>query len=971
MKWNAVAAIAAIALLVASGASAQTGGRIEGTVVDSGGAPLPGVTLSATGPNLPGAITSVATADGSFRLLNLPPGVYTLSAALDGFNTIEQREIKVGIDRTVSLNLTMTSAFAGEVTVIGGSPMVDTTKATTGVSVSSETFEKLPLARDFYAVAQIATGAAVDAAGTSFYGSTGAENQYVIEGLNSTSGRLGTDAKTLNFDFIQEVEVKTGGLPAEYGRLTGGLMNAITKSGGNNFEGNVFAFYDSGSENTTASDTPDTLAATASLDKQYDYGFSLGGALVQDRLWYFAAYDRQQRSDEGEVIRSIATVPGFAAPPAIGTKLATDTETDLYSAKLTWRMNPNHNLAFSIIGDPGTADGVVFPPISGPTGTFDGQNDTGSDDFLLRYDGVAGGSWVFEALAGRHEDKSSFSGIGTETPLFIDRRGSTPFPLAGGFGYYENQTNTRDVLKADVSKFVGSKLEVRVGADREEVGVVTDRFNGGAGQRIYIFNNALDPNGPLTYRHRYYVNLGTPGFDRDDPATWEPNEPLHVEPQTINTSVYAQASWRPMSNLTVNLGYRLETQDLGDQNDASVFKVDDNYAPRAQLVWDPTDDGRSKVFASFGRYFESVPLDINVRSFGGEAICFCYNFSPDPANRAPLAEDVTGFRSTLLGGATPVDPNLKGQYVDEILVGYEREVASDFTLGIQYTYRDLGRVIEDFLVDAENGVYAISNPGQGLGRTIFFYDYEPVAGSEATRTYTGVELNARKRYSNGWQLYASYLWSELEGNYDGVFQASTGQLDPNINSAFDYADFFINADGKLSNDRTHSVKLNTSYTVLDGTLEGLNLGLSTYWQSGTPLTAYGYSFGYSNWEYYLTPRGALGRNPADYEASIHIGYPIKMEGRELELLLDVFNVLDRQAITNLDQRYNLDSQPFCAGIPAALCGAGGSLQHDGASLRPVAQLPNPRATATNPDFLRKGVAFTAPRSIRFGARLRF
>jgi len=973
MRTSKLLIWAAVLSLAASAAFAQTSGRIEGTVQDSEGAPLPGVTVVATSPNLQGSSTVVAGANGSFRLVNLPPGTYQVTASLDGFNTIEQRDIRLGIDRTVRLDLEMTTAFAGEVTVVGAAPVVDVTNATTGVSVSAETFDRLPLDRDFYAVAQIATGSARDGAGTSFYGSTGAENQYVIEGLNSTSGRLGTDAKILNFDFIQEVEVKTGGLPAEYGRLTGGLMNAITKSGGNEFEGNVFAFLNDGSGDSTASRTPDTLAATTVLDQEYDYGFTFGGALVKDRLWYFAAYDRQQHADQAEIIRPIATVSGFPAPPGVGSTISTDTTTDIYSGKLTWRIAPNHGLALSLIGDPGTVDGVVFAPIAGPTDSFNGQNDTGSDDVLLRYDGVVGSSWIFEGLVGRHEDKSEFSGAGTQTPLFIDRRGATPFPVAGGFGYYENQVNTRDVLKADVSRFfTAGDLELRVGADRETVGVDTDRFNGGAGQRIYIFNNTLVPGGPLVYRHRYYVDVSAPGFDRSDPSTWVPNEPLQVEPETTNTSTYAQALWKPLSNLTVNAGLRWEKQDLGSADGETVYSVDDNYAPRLQVIWDPSADGRSKVFVSAGRYFESIPLDINVRSFGGEAICFCYNFSSDPADRAPLPQPEVGFRSALLGGATPIDPNLKGQYIDEVLLGYEREVAPDLSVGIQATYRDLGRVVEDFLVDAANGQYAISNPGQGLGKQIFFYDYSPVAGSEATRTYKGVELDVKKRYSSGWQLFASYLWSKLEGNYDGVFQASTGQLDPNINSAFDYADFFINADGDLSNDRRHSVKVNGSYTFEDGALDGLNVGLSAYWRTGTPLTAYGYSFGYSNWEYYLTPRGALGRNPDEYEADIHIGYPIRLSGdRELELMLDVFQLLDRQSITTLDQRYNLDSQPFCAGIPDGLCGAGGGLEHDGASLRPVAQLPDPRATATNPDFLRKGVAFTAPRSIRFGARLRF
>ncbi len=302
--------------------------------------------------------------------------------------------------------------------------------------------------------------------------------------------------------------------------------------------------------------------------------------------------------------------------------------------------------------------------------------------------------------------------------------------------------------------------------------------------------------------------------------------------------------------------------------------------------------------------------------------------------------------------------------------------------GIQGTYRDLGRVIEDFLVDAVNGQYAIANPGQGLGRTIYFYDYVPVAGKEATREYTGVEVSARKRFTAGWQIYASYLWSELEGNYDGVFQASTGQLDPNINSAFDYADFFLNADGKLSNDREHSVKINGSYTFQDGAVDGLTLGTSAYWRSGTPLTAYGYSFGYSNWEYYLTPRGSLGRNPDDYEINLHVDYPFKFSnGREISLIVDVFNVLNRQALTNYDQRYNLESDGPCGGIPGEICGAGGGILHLPRARRRRRLHPGrphaggaarrPGATAPNPNFLEKGFNFTSPRSIRVGARVRF
>ena len=232
-------------------------------------------------------------------------------------------------------------------------------------------------------------------------------------------------------------------------------------------------------------------------------------------------------------------------------------------------------------------------------------------------------------------------------------------------------------------------------------------------------------------------------------------------------------------------------------------------------------------------------MDINIRAFGGESTCFCYNFDPNPMNFLP--NPAAPARSTLLGGhATPVDPDLKGQYSDEWIIGGEYEVARNVSVGAKYVRRNLGRVIEDFLVPDESQ-YFIANPGVGLGSEMSFYDYTAVGAPKVKRVSDSFELSGRKRYSDGWQFLASYVWQKLEGNYDGVFQNSTGQLDPNINSAFDYADFLVNADGRLTNDRTHQIKFDGSYEFQSGPT-GLNLGFSTYWLSGMPLNAYGYSF---------------------------------------------------------------------------------------------------------------------------------
>lgn len=969
------------AVLMATGLFAQTStsGSITGTLRDASG-PLPGVTVEITSPNLQGSKVEVTDNKGGFRFSLVPPGNYTLSANLSGYSPVKQTGIEVGLGRTVTLDVTMSQAVAEQITVTASAPVVDTQSASSGANVTSEMFETLPVARNFYSVAQIAPGTGSDNAGTTFHGSTGAENQYIIDGLNTTGVELGDTGKTLNFDFIQEVEVKTGGLPAEYGRITGGIITAITKSGGNEFHGGAFGYSEGGglaSDNSTAAERPATTTQIVDVDEQLDFGVYTGGYFVKDRLWFFGAYNRVTETDTRTIIRDIATASPGA--PAVGSVIPLDITRDLYSGKLTFRVNDAHNLNLSFFGDPSTQEGPIFN-IAGPASTWQGTNDTGGVDYIVRYEGIFGPTFLVNASAGTHHEETTIGGLGRNIAQLIDSsqrdpvtNKALPTALSGGFGFFQDQTFDRDVYKIDFSKFFSSH-DIKFGGDFEDMNAVNNNYNGGAGQRVYKLRNrgadgALGTADDIIfYRHRFYIDDTAPGFDRADPNSWTLAVPLTSEPQTKNTSAYIQDTWKALPNLTLNVGFRYERQEVIGRDGSVSIDLDDNYSPRLGLIFDVLNNGRSKMYANYGRFYESVPMDINIRAFGGEVSCFCYNYSPNPADTAPVPG--TPSRSSLLGGSTePVDPDLKGQYIDEYILGYEQEVGNNLAIGVKGTYRNLGRVIEDFLLPS--GEYFIANPGEGIGEQMTFYDYEPVDAPKGKRKYTGVELTARKRFSTNFQFFASYLWSKLEGNYDGVFQVSTGQLDPNINSAFDYADFMINADGKLSNDRTHTFKFDGSYIVGGGPVKGLTLGLSTHYSSGTPLTAYGYSFAYQNWEYYLSERGSLGRGPADYEADIHIGYPWKVGAVELNFIADIFNALDRQAKTQLDQRYNLTQDGACAGIADDACNGDGGLLHDGASLNPVSQLADPRATATNPDFLKAGTQFTAPRSIRLGVRLTF
>ena len=228
----------ALLLLPASLLHAQTSGRLIGKVVDSQGQAVPGATVTVTSTNLQGIQTQVSDSQGDFRFPSLPPGKYTVKSELNGFRTAEAADVDVQLDRASTVSLTMQVAGVTEqVTVTGTSSVVDTTSTVTGVNANADLFNRIPVRRDFYDVTRVAPGVTMDSVGPSVYGSSGAENQYIIDGLNTTGVELGDKGKTLNFDFVQEVEVKTGGLPAEYGRMTGGVVNVITKRGSNSFTG--------------------------------------------------------------------------------------------------------------------------------------------------------------------------------------------------------------------------------------------------------------------------------------------------------------------------------------------------------------------------------------------------------------------------------------------------------------------------------------------------------------------------------------------------------------------------------------------------------------------------------------------------------------------------------------------------------------------------------------------------------------
>ena len=279
---------------------AQTTGRIQGTVTDNSGAAIPGVAVSVSSSSLQGVHSTITDNKGEFRFAWEPPGSYSVKLELAGFKTVNHSGVVVGLDRTITLPVKLDVAASAEtVTVTGESPVVDTSSSTTGVNATADLFNRLPV-RATSTRSPASRPARTRTTSVPRLRLDRRREQLHHRGPQHDRRHGGAQGKTLNFDFVEEIEVKTGGLPAEYGRMTGGALNVLTKSGGNKFKGDVFGFYEGGSlqsDDSTATQRPATTTTVTDIDKQFDFGGDLGGYLLKDKLWFFGAYDRTSRTD--------------------------------------------------------------------------------------------------------------------------------------------------------------------------------------------------------------------------------------------------------------------------------------------------------------------------------------------------------------------------------------------------------------------------------------------------------------------------------------------------------------------------------------------------------------------------------------------------------------------------------------------------------------------------------------------------
>jgi hypothetical protein len=917
-----------------------------------------------------GARTTASDVSGAFRISLVPPGLYRLAVTLPGFSKEERRDVRVALGETTNIPITLIAAATTEVTVSAEVPLVDVVTTKIGTSLPEATLQTLPLGRNYAAAMSTVGGTGSDAAGYTVYGATGLENNYLIEGLNTTSPFLGSQGKELNLEFVQEVEVRTGGYEAEFGRALGGSVNVLTKSGGNEFHGGVFGYYDSGSLAASNQHLEDRNAVSLALPvspTNDDVGANLGGYFLKDTLWFFGAFDRVASSTDYQRIESLTYTPtGVTNNYVSGTEKARET---IFSAKLTLRAGASQTFTASVFGDPSTTDGRtgMIGPASAALIRYEG----GGADVVARWDGVFGSRFLAQAQYGHHAEDWSSSTDSPNSVLAVDNRNGLSQALPGsGPGWFGPWHVTRDAWSGSGTVFLGAH-ELKAGLSYENLRTSgADILSGGGNYTRYLstagaFWFSLQHGFAKAPLNCQVLTSGATGnFGWVDPTTcngWEMTSRVEIDFKARNFALYLQDSSRVLPNLTVNAGIRYEEQQLDDASGAARMNLTNQWSPRVGVVWDPLANGKSKVYGSYGRYYQTIPQQLQY-AMGNEYQAYVYNYSQDKldfVNDGNLAE----FAYVI--GSDYVPPGIKGMYQDEIVVGGEYEAFRNWSFGIKGIYRGIGRIVEDRcdvykgsglgeLVPAEAATScALMNPGEGTFGQLSdpanpdcWADYpantvpKPCGSVRASRIYRGLELTVKRRLSDRFQLQASYLLSRLVGNYDGFVNQRANQMNPGENVDFDTPANLVNVFGTLALDRTHQIRVNGFYVFPFGLKAGVNASFAT----GAPQSIFGYYTSEDRHSIYFEPRGSRDRLPSTYQVDLHLEYPIRVGPVAVVPVLDVFNLTDVQTVTKRGEVYNT----LATGAP-----------------------PNP--PYTNPTNARFGrdIAWQAPRQVRLGVRAMF
>ena len=881
------AVVSTVATLAPSAAEAQdyTSGALSGTVTNASGKPIAGATVTIVS-KAQGVTTNVTSdSQGRFHVTSMAAGDYDITANASGYQAYKGTA-SISVSQEVRYTVAMSAVGETQTVVVKGHRnRQDFNGTTTGLNVDLTTLTaQAPIARSITAVTLLAPGAVQGVPGfgdvSSLGGSSVAENAYYINGLNITNPDTYVGSAKVPFDFYKTVEVKTAGYAAEFGRATGGVINATTKSGTNDF---MFAVHGNFAPSAMANTSPSTISTNGLLTKNSDNSVSVesGGALIKDKLFLYGLVQLNDNKDTlGNTTGGVYQVGKDKAP--------------FYGFKGDWYVVPGQHLEFTYFTTKDTTDitdsklknGVVGAKIQG--GTEKIKN--GGDNWVGKYTGKINDWFTLSAEYGINKDSNDAT-PGNPTAYFAQdlrtatTKGVTTTVSADQpFSSISTDDTERKFYRVDGDIFANAmgRHHIRFGLDHEDLseGKITQLVGG-----VPLLYSYRDAGVRVTYEH-----LGG-----------------HVSGK--DSAIYLQDSWDITPTLNLQLGVRDDEFQQSNLSNQQYLNFKGNWAPRIGFKWDVLGDRSFNVFGNYGVYY--IPPAMNLGFRGHDDYFreyFAYpagtsangptasdpnalpQFQYDPttgvptqALGAPLTSlagsgyasacptDISaapgspknGANTCLIFGGNVQDPaaakvavGTKATYENEVVLGADWRINDLWSLTVTGTYRELKRVSEDtdftpYLYDyyhcdtvssaqcdfySNNSAYYIWNPGKSSQTIVDWYG--ATVGQKNTitltglkfptpkRTYSAVSFDFKRAFDGKWGLNGSLTLSKSYGNYEGTVKSDAGngaQEDAGSTQDFDYLGLTDYSTGLLPNHHGIQFKTWGEYAITPDFLIGANV----------------------------------------------------------------------------------------------------------------------------------------------------
>ena len=936
--------------------AASGDGSLVGHLTTQDKSKIGGAEITARNPLTGFSRTVKADADGSYRFPFLPVGTYTVDAVKDGASLATLNDVTVSLGTATTADFELGGAKLDVVQVVGTRIVtaVDVKSTEIATNVSREELERLPVERDLLSVALLAPGLSKGhtfsgTSGVSFGGASVAENTIYINGLNVTDFYNRIGFSSVPYAFYKEFQVKTGGYSVEFGRTTGGVINAVTRSGTNQFELGTEVTWEPDFLQTSKTNHPGILGQYDQYNRR-NYDVYASGPIIRDKLFFFALYefrdyqpvntdDAGNRFDEG------------------------DQNDGFWGAKIDWQINDKNLLELLAFSDKNNAvtDSFDFDSLTGTRGAFENRQfeNEGGRNWAATYTAYLTNALSAKALYG--QNKRQFSRL-SQNDVDCNRIRDLRGPSADDVGCTSSanitaREDTRNEARLDFEWTLGEH-QLRFGVDHESDTSDHNQFYPGADRLLYEVRHVETPN----------LENGAPRpAGVTDFVRTRQNE-VHGSFETVNTAYYLEDNWSVTPTLVLNAGLRLEGFDNRNSEGASYIKMDNMLAPRFGFAWDMKGDGRTKLFGNAGRYFLPVANVINIKQAGGfldARTWYVFNGFEDfdyngiTRQRPILGAQVGGVDTSQGDGSVgdlrgEVDKNMDPVYQDELILGFQSMLDEKWSWGVRGTYRKLNNAIDDMEISSTGVIcdgepvsagFVMANPGKDVtifsdtdcdgkndgfvtvdtskgGWAIFDADgnyVRDVGYSEPRRTYKALELDIDRAWDGKWSLNAAYTLSFSRGNAEGPVNTDTDFGDTGRTENFDDPWVNYGAYGPLPNDHRHQLKLRGSYGFADGWRVGATLNA----QSGRPVSAFGAGNPFDGTSYHsffictancdsqtdavyqLFERGSQGHTPWTFDLSTNITWQHSFGPAAMQVKLAVYNLLNQERVLEVDEQ--LDS----------------------------------------------------------------